>query len=80
MRTLLRATAAFHCQRYLTVRAMAKVRITQVRSLINRPETQVRTMKALGLGRINRTVEIELTPQIQGMVRKVNHLVTVKEV
>ncbi|MDV3308161.1 MAG: 50S ribosomal protein L30 [Cyclobacteriaceae bacterium] len=59
---------------------MAKVRITQVRSLINRPETQVRTMKALGLGRINRTVEIELTPQIQGMVRKVNHLVTVKEV
>jgi large subunit ribosomal protein L30 len=37
-------------------------------------------MKALGLGRINRTVEIELTPQIQGMVRKVNHLVTVKEV
>ncbi|HEY8512073.1 MAG TPA: 50S ribosomal protein L30 [Cyclobacteriaceae bacterium] len=59
---------------------MAKVRITQVRSLINRPETQVRTIKALGLGRINRTVEVELTPQIQGMVRKVSHLVTVKEV
>lgn len=59
---------------------MAKVRITQVRSLIRRPETQVRTIKALGLGRINRTVEVELTPQIQGMVRKVSHLVTVKEV
>ncbi|MFO7258943.1 MAG: 50S ribosomal protein L30 [Bacteroidota bacterium] len=59
---------------------MAKIRITQVRSLINRPETQVRTIKALGLGRINRTVEVELTPQIQGMVRKVHHLVTVKEV
>lgn len=59
---------------------MAKVRITQVRSLISRPETQVRTIKALGLGRINRTVEVEFTPQIQGMVRKVGHLVTVKEV
>ncbi|HLT80540.1 MAG TPA: 50S ribosomal protein L30 [Cyclobacteriaceae bacterium] len=58
---------------------MAKVKITQVRSLISRPETQVRTIKALGLGRINRTVEVELTPQIQGMIRKVNHLVTVKE-
>ncbi|HEX7016882.1 MAG TPA: 50S ribosomal protein L30 [Cyclobacteriaceae bacterium] len=59
---------------------MGKVRITQVRSLISRPETQVRTIKALGLGRINRSVEVELTPQIQGMVRKVSHLVTVKEV
>jgi len=58
---------------------MAKVKITQTRSLIRRPETQVRTMKALGLGRINRTVEVDLTPQIEGMIRKVNHLVTVKE-
>ncbi|HEU5146033.1 MAG TPA: 50S ribosomal protein L30, partial [Chryseosolibacter sp.] len=38
-----------------------------------------RTIQALGLGRINRTVEVELTPQIAGMIRKVNHLVTVKE-
>ena len=80
MRIPLRATGVLHCQRYLTARAMAKVRITQVRSLISRPETQVRTIKALGLGRINRTVEVEFTPQIQGMVRKVGHLVTVKEV
>lgn len=58
---------------------MAKVHITQTRSLIKRPETQVRTMKALGLGRINRTIEVELTPQIAGMIRKVNHLITVKE-
>jgi len=36
-------------------------------------------MKALGLGRINKTVEVELTPQIAGMIRKVNHLITVKE-
>ena len=58
---------------------MAKVQITQKRSTIKRPETQQRTIQALGLGRINRTVEVELTPQIAGMIRKVNHLVTVKE-
>ena len=58
---------------------MAKVKITQTRSLIRRPGTQVRTMKALGLGKINRTVEVELTPQIEGMLKKVTHLVTVKE-
>ena len=58
---------------------MSKVQITQVRSTIKRPETQLRTIKALGLGKINRTVEVELTPQIQGMITKVNHLITVKE-
>jgi large subunit ribosomal protein L30 len=58
---------------------MAKVQITQKRSIIKRPETQQRTIQALGLGKINRTVEVELTPQIAGMIRKVNHLVTVKE-
>ncbi len=58
---------------------MAKVQITQRRSTIKRPETQLRTIKALGLGRINKTVEVELTPQIAGMIRKVNHLITVKE-
>jgi large subunit ribosomal protein L30 len=58
---------------------MAKVRITQSRSQIKRPETQQRTLQALGLGRINKTVEVELTPQIAGMIQKVNHLITVKE-
>ena len=58
---------------------MAKVQITQKRSTIKRPETQVRTIQSLGLGRINKTVEVELTPQIAGMIRKVNHLITVKE-
>jgi len=58
---------------------MAKVQITQTRSIIKRPDTQVRTMKALGLGKMNKTVEKELTPQIAGMIRKINHLVTVKE-
>jgi large subunit ribosomal protein L30 len=58
---------------------MAKVQITQTRSVIKRPERQKRTILALGLGKINRTVEVELTPQIAGMVNKVNHLVSVKE-
>lgn len=56
-----------------------KVRITQVRSLIDRPKVQRETIKALGLGKINRTVEKELTPQVAGMIGKVNHLVEVKE-
>ena len=58
---------------------MAKVQITQKRSMIKRPDKQVRTIQALGLGKINRTVEVELTPQIAGMISKVNHLITVKE-
>ena len=59
---------------------MAKVQITQRRSMIKRPDRQQRTIKALGLGRINKTVEVELTPQIAGMISKVNHLITVKAI
>lgn len=58
---------------------MAKVAITQVRSIIKRPSNQRRTIEALGLGKINRTVEKELNPQIQGMIDTVAHLVEVKE-
>ncbi len=58
---------------------MAKVKITQVRSTIDRPESQKRTIVALGLGRINKSVVVENTPQIAGMVKKVNHLVVVTE-
>lgn len=58
---------------------MAKVQIIQTRSMIKRPETQQRTIIALGLGKINKAVEVELTPQIAGMISKVNHLITVKE-
>lgn len=58
---------------------MAKVIITQVKSTIDRPQRQKRTIQALGLGKINRSVEVELTPQISGMINKVNHLVSVKE-
>lgn len=58
---------------------MGKVRITQTRSTIKRPQTQLRTMEALGLGRIHSTVEVEYTPQIKGMVKKVSHLISVIE-
>lgn len=58
---------------------MAKVEITQIRSIIKRPKDQKRTIQALGLGKINRTVEKELTPQISGMINKVQHLINVKE-
>ena len=56
-----------------------KIKITQVRSLIGRPEKQRRTMKALGLRRINHSVEHVATPQIMGMVNKVRHLIEVEE-
>lgn len=59
---------------------MSKVRISQVRSTIGRPEVQKRTIKALGLGKMNKTVEVELTPQINGMINKVHHLVSVTEI
>ncbi len=56
-----------------------KIKITQTRSIIKRPYDQKRTIKALGLGRTNKTVEVEATPQILGMVKKVSHLVSVSE-
>lgn len=55
---------------------MAKVKIKQVRSTIKRPKDQKLTIQALGLGKINKEVVVEKTPQIEGMIRKVNHLVT----
>lgn len=58
---------------------MAKVRITQTRSTIKRPKDQVKTIQALGLGRISKSVEVEATPQIRGMISKVSHLVSVTE-
>lgn len=58
---------------------MGKVVITQVKSTIKKSERQKRTIQALGLGKINRSVEVELTPQVAGMINKVSHLVSVKE-
>ncbi len=59
---------------------MAQVTITQVKSIIDRPEKQKMTIKALGLGKISKSVTVELTPQIAGMLGKVHSLVQVKEV
>jgi len=59
---------------------MAKLRVTQVRSTIKRPKDQKATILALGLGKINRSVEVEDAPHIAGMIRKVNHLVKVEEI
>ena len=56
-----------------------KVAITQVKSTISQTSRQKKTILALGLGKINRTVEKKLTPQIKGMINKINHLVEVKE-
>lgn len=58
---------------------MKKIQVTQVKSVIDRPKRQKRTMVALGLNKMNATVEVEATPQILGMVRKVNHLIKVVE-
>jgi large subunit ribosomal protein L30 len=63
-----------------TDNAMAKLKITQVRSIIGRIENQKRTIEALGLGRPNNVVLQNDTPQIRGMIRKVSHLVKVEEV
>ena len=58
---------------------MTKIRITQVRSRIGSTKRQKRTLDALGLRKLNSTVEVEATPQILGMVNKVKHLLTVDE-
>lgn len=59
---------------------MAKIKITQVKSTIDRPKRQKDTVKALGLKKVNTSVEHDASPQILGMVEKVMHLVTVEEI
>lgn len=59
---------------------MAKIKITQVKSAIDRPEDQKLTLKALGLKKLNASKEVEATPQIEGMVNKVKHLVKVEAI
>jgi len=59
---------------------MAKIKITQVRSQIGSDKTQKATLVALGIKKLNRSVEHEVTPQIMGMVNKLKHLVIVEEV
>jgi large subunit ribosomal protein L30 len=56
---------------------MSKVKVSQIRSSIDRPKDQKETLVALGLGRIGKSRELDLTPSIKGMIKKVAHLITV---
>lgn len=58
---------------------MAKIKVTKVKSAINRTQNQKRTLEALGLKKIGQVVEHNATPNIIGMVKKVEHLVSVEE-
>ena len=58
---------------------MAKIVVKQVKSTIGRPEAQVKIIKALGLGRIGKTKEVEDSASVRGMVAKVSHLVEIAE-
>jgi len=58
---------------------MAKIKVTQTRSGIDQTKRQKATLEALGLNKMHRTVEHEDTPQILGMIRKVQHLVSVEK-
>ena len=57
---------------------MAKIKVTKVRSAINRTQNQKRVLESLGLHKMAQTVEHEDTPNILGMIRKVNHFVSVE--
>ena len=59
---------------------MSKIKITQIKSKIGKPERQKRTLEALGIHKMHHSVEHEATPQILGMVVKVQHLVKVEEI
>ena len=58
---------------------MSKIKITQVRSIIDRPKRQKDTMKALGLTRMHQTIEKESSPQVLGMIHKVKHLLKIED-
>lgn len=59
---------------------MKKIKVTQCRSVIGRPDRQKKTIQALGLKRMHHSVEVQATPQILGMIKKVSHLVKVEEI
>jgi large subunit ribosomal protein L30 len=59
---------------------MKRIRVKQIRSKIRRPKNQKLTLEALGLRKMDQVVEHDATPQILGMVKTVNHLVSVEEI
>jgi len=58
---------------------MKKVKITQIKSAIDRPERQKRTLRALGITKMHRVYEHDATPQIMGMINKLSHLLKIEE-
>lgn len=58
----------------------AKLKVTQIKSTIGRPDKQEKILVGLGLRGVNRTVVVDNTPAFRGMIKKVLHLVTVEEV
>ncbi len=81
MQLLLQDNVVLVWKKCLTVNIsiMATIKIKQVRSSIKRPAIQKATMQALGLKKMNQVIEHEATPQILGMVKKVQHLLEVVE-
>jgi len=58
---------------------MGKVKIKLVRSTIGKPKNQKETAYALGLRKMNQVVEVETSPQVDGMIKKINHLIAIEE-
>jgi|SaaInlStandDraft_1057018.scaffolds.fasta_scaffold04246_12 large subunit ribosomal protein L30 len=81
MQELLQCREGLKWIKYLTDKKfiMSKIKIKQVRSRIGRPKDQKRTLDALGLRKMNQIVEHNVTPQIEGMIKKINHLITIVE-
>ena len=81
MQELLQCREGLKWIKYLTDKKfiMGKIKIKQVRSRIGRPKDQKRTLDALGLRKMNQIVEHNVTPQIEGMIKKINHLITIVE-
>ena len=63
----------------LSLNLMAKIKVKQLKSAIKRPQNQKRTLEALGLRKIGQVVEHDATPNILGMIKKVEHLVSTEE-
>jgi large subunit ribosomal protein L30 len=63
-----------------TIHRMSKIKIKQVKSAIDRPLIQKKTLAALGIKKMNHSVEVEATPQVLGMVSKVKHLLSVENI
>jgi large subunit ribosomal protein L30 len=59
---------------------MSKLRVTQIRSFIGRPEKTRKVLRGLGLGRVGKSVTVANTPSFRGMIKKVIHLVSIEEV